>query len=240
MIAVEVIGIFHCTLGGSKMNEMNHMDSIINKIYVEKIQVKEIIFEYRGSKDTCLHRCIGDPGVHLSPAYFKRVENYFISLEEQLFKFFITLAYETVKVKVPVNDSGEFDFDSLSIEITTTVKDNKGLVNKVNKLSKTLMGYAELFHELRIHGNQGDITHLTAMLVTSLDELLYIAEQPIIHPDLKKDWAQVIRKAQDESKRTYNYERLLPCIDGTLEWDSAEICLQIHQSSYLAKGGIAK
>lgn len=223
------------------MNEMNHVDSIINKINVEKIQVKTIIIEYRGSKDICLHRCVGDTGVSLSPAYYKRIESHFISLEQQLFKFFGTLPKESVKVTISVNSRGDFDLESLQIEIATTIKDHVGLVNKVTRLSKSSMKYAELLHEVRIHGNQCELSYVTAFLVTSLDDLIYVAENPVVHPNLKNDWAHVLRKALDESKRTFTYERILPCIDGMLEWDPAEICLQIHQMGYLAtKGGIAR
>lgn len=228
-------------MGGIEMNDMNHIESIIDKIYVEKIQVKQLIFEYRGVKDICLHRCVGESDVVLSPAYFKRIETQFNSLEQHLLKFFSTLTSEVVIVKIPVKSSGDFDIESLQIEITTTLKNHKPFVNKIARLNRTCMRYAELLHEVRIHGNQSELSHLTAFLVTSLDELLYSAEQPVVQPKLKEDWAQVLRKAQSEARRTFNYERVLPCIDGLLEWDTAEICLQIHQLRYLSKkGGIAK
>lgn len=211
---------------------------LANEIFTQRIDARIIELEYRRGSNTCLKRVYGEAEkVALTSSYVKQLENQLNTLDEELLPLFNSSIRSHFKVKVRIKSNGEFDLENLKLEIRVDFSKCDGVNDIMRRVRKNLLPFAENINSVQVFGNKHVLTYSLADMMISLENLIMILEdkEPIIAPRAEVDWGLFYRHAITYAKDSFNYDLKVPCIEGELLWDTAEICVQVQDEDYLKR-----
>lgn len=212
----------------------NH--ELANDIFSKRMDAKVIELEYRGGNNTCLKRAYGElDKVILADSYVRHLENQLNYLDEQLLPIFSSSLRNHFKVKVQIKPNGEFDFDNLRLEIRVDFQKCTGFSQMLTRVEKAFLPFAENINAVQIFGNNHKLTYSLADMLISLEDLKLSIEEPLISPRAATEWGIVYQQAYSYAKDTFNYDVKVPCVEGELLFDTAQVCVQVQQTGYIDK-----
>lgn len=183
------------------------------------LMVEEISVEYRKGSKNLITRAKGKTSMSLSPSFSKALNTQLATLRNTIVFPLVNQVKHNCKVIVKTDEYGNLNFNELRIEFNLDCKKKWNTHETFRIPFKVLVPFTEYIDYVNLLGHDYELSAIHAEMNVSQLDLLEVLEDPIEGPRAKAQWYAFIMEAEEEAKKEYRLDVMIPVSEGEVTWD---------------------